>query len=516
MGDRLNSSFVKFQGLLLLFSLCTAIAWGQKKGEIEILNARVLYGIEKNGQSAQRLVGDVQFRHKGTIMYCDSADFYSKSNSLDAFGSVRIKKEQSLNLYGDFLHYDGNIDLATVTGKEVRLVTEDFNLITDRLLYSIAQDIASYSTGAVIRSTTENTVLESVRGDFNMGRSLFLFKKNVVLTNPEYVVKSDTLHYNTLSEVVTFLGPTTITGDDNLIYCENGWYDTKVDQSRYYSNAYILTDGKRLQGDTLYYDRNTGFGKVDGNVQIIDTAENLLVTGGHARLFEKKDSAIVTDESLLMQVFDMDTLFMHADTFKVYRTEEGAQFLFAYYGVKIFKNDLQGSCDSISYSLSDSTIKLYYNPVLWTLENQLTADSISIRTKNNKIHSLYLDKNAFIISRIDQLRYNQIKGKNMIGYFKEGKLKTINVTGNGQTTYYGQDEANKFIGVNVAESANIRIVLGEKSIETITFLRKPKATMHPMGALDPVTELRYKGFKWLGKLRPTNRESLFKDDRAPH
>lgn len=513
MGNRLTYKTIFQQSIVLLLLFCgfysTTIA--QKKEQIKIIRADVLIGTKKDGQTAQRLIGDVQFKHQNALMYCDSAYFYKNTNSIDAFGSIRINQGDTLNLYGDFLHYDGNEKLATVTGKEVRLVSPDFILVTDRLLYDRANNIATYTTGAVIESKNDSNVLESVRGDFYANLSLFLFKKDVVLTNPEFQMNSDTLRYFTNTEIVNFLGPTTIVSDSNFIYCETGWYDTKKDQSQYYNNAYIISDGKRLEGDTLYYDRNLGFGKADYNVQITDTVENVIISGEHGRIFEKKDSAIVTDNSLLTQLFDGDTLYMHADTFKVYKALNGDQFLFAYYGVKIFKSDLQGTCDSISYSISDSTIRMFYKPVLWSAENQLTADTIDIRTKNNKIHSLYLDRKAFIISEIDTLRYNQIKGKNMTGYFSEGKLKTIFVKGNGQTTYYGQDDDEKFIGVNVAESSDIRIVLGEKSIESITFINKPKAKMHPIGELDPVFDLRYPGFKWLISDRPLNKESLFRD-----
>lgn len=511
MGNHLKYGKINLQALCLMVLLFLGYIpiFSQKKEQIKIIRADILIGTEKKRSTAQRLIGDVQFKHQNALMYCDSAYFYKTTNSIDAFGSVRINQGDTLNLYGDFLHYDGNEKLATVTGKEVRLVSPDFDLLTDRLLYDRANNIASYTTGAVIESKNDSNILVSQRGYFYSNLSTFLFKKDVVLTNPEFEMRSDTLRYFSKTEVVNFLGPTTITSDSNLIYCENGWYDTKLDQSKYFANAYIITDGKLLEGDTLFYDRNLGFGKADGNVQITDTIKNIVINGDHGRIFEKKDSAIVTDNSLLTQLFDEDTLYMHADTFKVYKTINGDQFLFAYYGVKIFKSDLQGSCDSISYSLTDSTIRLFYEPILWSAENQLTADSIDIRTKNNKIHSLYLDKNAFIVSEIDTLRYNQIKGKNMTGYFSEGKLKTIFVKGNGQTTYYGQDDAEKFIGVNVAESSDIRIILGEKSIETITFLNKPKAKMHPMGELDPVIILRYPGFKWLIEKRPMNKENLF-------
>ncbi|MFT6167789.1 MAG: lipopolysaccharide assembly outer membrane protein LptD (OstA), partial [Vicingaceae bacterium] len=278
MGNRLKYRIVNQQvfSLLVLILIVTTSIFAQKKEQIKIIRADVLIGTEKKGITAQRLIGDVQFKHQNALMYCDSAYFYKTTNSIDAFGSVRINQGDTLNLYGDFLHYDGDQKLATVTGKEVKLASPEFDLFTDRLLYDRANNIASYTTGALIESKNDSNVLVSKRGYFYSNQSTFLFKKDVVLTNPEFKMRSDTLRYFTATEVVNFLGPTTITSDSNLIYCENGWYDTQLDQSKYFANAYIITDGKLLEGDTLFYDRKLGFGKADGNVQITDTVENVV------------------------------------------------------------------------------------------------------------------------------------------------------------------------------------------------------------------------------------------------
>lgn len=495
--------FILFLGLVLS-------SFSQKKTQIEILGADDLIGSKINGEQVQKLVGNARFKHQDALMFCDSAYFYRKTNTIDAFGHVRINQGDTLNLYGDFLVYDGNTKVATVTGKEVKLDNPNFTLITDRLIFDRKNNTADYYTGAVIESKNDSNLLVSIIGHYYTNLQLFTFKKNVVLTNPNFVMHSDTLKYFSNTEMVNFLGPTTITGDSNLIYCENGWYNTRLDRSRYYQNAYILTDGKQLKGDSLYYDRKIGFGKAQGNMSIIDTAQSIIITGQHGEVYEKKDSAVVSQEPTLTQIIDGDSLFMHADTFKVYRDIKGNQFLFAYHGVRIYKSDLQGKCDSIAYALSDSTIQLFNDPILWSDSNQLTAIRIDLRMANKKINSIFLDQDAFIISEVDSVKYNQIKGKEMTGFFKDSRLNLIQVRGNGETTYYGQDDDKKFIGVNVAESSNINIALDEDGIQSISFLNKPNATMHPMGELDPVTELRYKGFKWLIDLRPRSKEDIYK------
>lgn len=488
------------------FLLLSLTVFSQKRDQIRILRAESLEGVERDGQKAQKLIGDVQFSHQNAIMYCDSAFLFSKANTLHAFGSVRINQADTSNLYGDKLVYDGNTKIARVTGKTVKLINEDFTLTTTELTMNRTTDETRYIVGGTIESKTDSNVLVSQKGYYHAPTKSFTFKDDVVLTNPDFTMKSDTLKYNSGSRLVTFLGPTTIENDSNFIYCENGWYDTEADLSKYFKNSYLISDGRKLEGDTLFYNRKIGFGKAINNVQITDTAENIVINGNIAFFYEQKDSAIVYGKPVLTQVFDEDSLFMRADTFKVYGSSEDQRTLFAYYNVKIFKSDLQGKCDSIAYSMTDSTIKMYRDPVLWSEQNQLTADFIEIRTANSKIHSIFMDANAFIISEVDSIRFNQIKGKEMTGYFKNSALNKIEVRGNGQTTYFGQDEEDKYIGVNVAESSDIDIMLKDQAIHSITFIKKPVATMHPIGSLNPKTDLRYEGFKWLIDIRPDRDE----------
>jgi len=509
MANCINPS-LRFRHLfffVLVFVASHAI--GQESEQIEIVQGEELIYIKKDGEEAQRLVGNVIFRHQDALMYCDSAYQFLDRNSIEAYGSIRINQGDTINLYGDFLDYNGDNKIATVRGKEVKLISTDFILTTDLLIFDRQYNTARYTTGGEIVSKNDSNHLVSTRGFYDVNAKIFTFKDSVVLTNPDFVMRSDTLKYFTATEIVNFLGPTTITGDSNLIYCENGWYDTQKDQSQYFQNSYIISDGKKLEGDTLYYDRILGLGKADGNIQITDTLQDITINGLHGRIFEHNDSAVVTDSCLLTQLMEGDSLFMHADTFKVYEAANEEKFLMAYYGVRIFKSDLQGVCDSIAYSLSDSTISLFDDPILWSGEDQITADSIDIKTKQKKIHRIYIYPNAYMISKIDSLRFNQVKGKKMEAFFKESKLKRIEVRGNGQITHYALDDLNKFIGVSVAESSDIDISVGENAVQSISLLNDAKSITYPMGELDPVTELRYKDFRWLIDKKPKSKEEIF-------
>ncbi|MBI4648442.1 MAG: hypothetical protein HY738_18130 [Bacteroidia bacterium] len=112
-----------------------------------------------------------------------------------------------------------------------------------------------------------------------------------------------------------------------------------------------------------------------------------------------------------------------------------------------------------------------------------------------------------VISEEDSLRYNQMRGKNMTGYFKDGNLYRIDVTGNGETVYYAKDD-DGFIGVNKALGSYLRIILEDNEVSEIIFNTTPEGTMYPVNQLQP-EELKLKGFIWLAKCRPANMKDIF-------
>ncbi len=495
--------------LSVLFCFLSLVGFTQKNEKIQILNAEEFRYSEKTEKNAQRLIGNVKLKHQDALMFCDSAYLYKSSSQVEAFGNVRIKQGDSLTLYGDYLQYNSDVKLATVK-QNVRLVRPDLVLKTDEIKLDRTSNIAYYTSGGIIESYTDNNTLTSKNGYFHLNTNIMYFKKDVVLTSPDYTIKSDTMRYNTNNEDVNFFGPTAIESDQNYIYCENGYYNTRTEQSMFYQNAYLLSENKALRGDTISYDRAKGYGEARSNISITDTVENIIVKGELAKFYEANDSIEVTKKALLIQPFEEDTLYMHAQLFKVFPNPEGKRILQAYYHVNIYKSDLQGSCDSVAYAFTDSTLKMYYQPILWSDQNQITGTIININTRDGKIDQLFIPEDAFITSEVDsnRSRYNQIKGKQLTGTFLKNALRKVLIEGNGQTIYYGQDEEEKFIGVNRAESSDLLIGIQNNDIETITFLNDPDATLYPLSELS-IEELTLQGFKWQGSFRPNSPLDLF-------
>lgn len=491
---------VAFLQVILLFTLKA-----QQSKQIEVLNANTIEYDKNSGIDARRLIGDVQFKHESTIMYCDSAYFYTDRNFVDAFGHIAIHQGDTLHLYGDLLKYDGQTRVAQMR-KRVKLLDNETTLTTDYLDFKINEDVGFYSNGGKI--INGDNKLSSNLGYYYAKEKLFFYRGNVVVENPKYTIKSDTLKYHTVKRVAYFFGPTNITSEQNHIYCENGWYNTKTNICQFNKNAYLKSQKQLLKGDSLYYERNTGYGKAFKHIYLIDSTQSIILTGNAAWYRERPQFAMITDSAVFMQYSNGDTMFMHADTLKSEMVDTVLQhrIIRAFRHVKIFKSDLQGKCDSLRYTSSDSMMRLFNAPVLWSGENQFSADYIELQMANQQLKEARMFANSFVISKEDSLKFNQIKGKKMIGYFKNNQLYRVNVSGNGQTVYYAKDK-EQIVGVNKAVCSDLIILIENKKIKKISFVTKPDATLFPLDKA-PTEEIKLKGFKWVTS-RPLKRDDIF-------
>jgi lipopolysaccharide export system protein LptA len=498
--------YIAFPVLFILVSLLGL--WtlsGQQVRKIDI-NADFMEFNSELGINAKRLIGNVTFKHDDVLMTCDSAWYFSEENTVEAYSRVHLWQGDTLDLYGDYLRYQGNIKLAKVR-KNVLLIDKENRLTTDYIDYDFANNLAYYLNGGKIINGN-NTIL-SQQAYYYTKEKVTFFKDSVSVTNPEYTMYSDTLKYNTVTEVSYFLGPTDIIADDNYIYCENGWYDTQNNISQFNKNAFLESGDKKLKGDSIYYERNTGIGKAFKNVELIDTSQKIVLMGDKAIYNEKSEHALLTDRALMIQIDDAaDSMFIHADTLQtVSDTIPDKKLILAYYHVKIYRSDLQGKCDSLVYSDVDSVFRFFGEPVLWSEENQLSSEFIEIYTKNQKLDRIDMRNTAFIISQEDSSRFNQIKGRSMTGYFEDNQLSVIDVDGNGQTLYFAK-EKNEIIAANKTLSSSLRIYLKDKKISRINFINKPEATYYPLSKL-PEDEARLEDFKWFDSYRPRSRHDVF-------
>jgi len=480
----------------------------KSKKIIEIIHSDSLGQEGKISSDFRRLLGHVQLRHEDALMFCDSAHYFASIKRVIAFSKVHIKQADTLDLYGNYLLYDGNERKAVVKGN-VEFIDKKTHLYTKEINYDVSNKVASYTdSGKIIN---EKNTLTSIIGVYYVSQKMFHFKDSVRVVNPEYVMTGDTMDYNTESGTAFFNGPSKVKGDSIYLYCEKGWYNTKKDVMRIWKKSYIDNKKQIIRGDSLFFDNISGYGQAFRNITIADTTNQVLVQGNYAWYYKTPERFMVTDKAVFIQVSKNDSLFLHADTISsltaLNKTGIPYRLVRAFYKCKIFSSGLQAKCDSLSYSFQDSVIRLYHKPVLWSEVNQMTSDSIAIFTKNRMADKMKLFNSAFIIALVDSIRYNQIKGRNMTGYFKDNKMYKISIEGNGETIYFLVDKQGQ-VGWNKAKCSRIDIYVDNGKIMEIEEYQNPEGVLNP-----PWTDLdkqQLPGFSWLDKLRPKNKSDIFR------
>ncbi len=489
--------------LLILFSQSCFIAYAQNTDRLEY-KAKILEGGVKDGVSYKKLTGNVVLTQKNTIIYCDSAFFYDKTNSTEAFGRVRIEDlEDSVTITSKRLNYDGNGRTAQLRG-DVVYIDDSIRLYTDNLDYDMVNKSAVYFDGGRINDGI-NT-MHSKRGNYDTEGKMMIFHESVRLITPDYTLESDDLFYNIATKKARTSTATKITTNDGKVLNsqKSSEFDTRL-------GAYVFLEGEidtekyYIKGDELFYNSELGSYTAVGNVYLFAKTDEVIITGQKADFWEEKGIARIYGDPLMKKLLNQDTMFLRADTLiSIDDSLEVNKRLLAFSNVKIFKSDLQGKADSLAYFLADSSIVFYNDPILWNDGSQITADTIQILVKDGTIDKLNARVNSFIISEDSTKNFNQIKGRLMTAYFNGKSIKNVDVTGNGETIYFVADDENAelLIGMNRIVCTNMKIGFLDDQVNDIRFYTTPDGKFIPPHELkDDIKKLD--GFAWRIEERPT-------------
>ncbi len=499
--------------VLLLVLLAPSLAFSQKK--VKLIHADSLKGGMKDGKRFDKLLGHVVFLQNTTTIFCDSSYFYRSENRLDAFGHVHIT-DDSVDITSLRLEYDGAKKIAHLRQNVVFEKLKIAKLYTDYLDYYRVKNEARYFNGGKLVDTT-NT-LNSKRGYYDVRTNLASFKKEVVGVNPDYTLTSDTLQYNSKTRMVYFLDFTTLKDKDGKVAnYQNGVYDTRKKISSL-NNGDMESPSYRIKGDAYFIDDVKKFYKVKGHVAMTSKTENLTIFGDDSFYDKKKGISKVFGNAYAAKVADDgDTLFLSADTLvSIENKDPRRKRLLAYHSVKIFKKDMQGIADSMAYLSADSTLFFYRDPVLWTDENQMTADSIHMLLKNKQINRIYMVSNSFVVSQDSLKDFNQIKGRRMTTYFENKNIHHVVVEGNGESIYHALEEKELkkdsmilkitfLAGMNKIICSNMRINFKAGKVNSINFYIKPDASFFPPKDISE-KDRKLKGFTWRLSSRPKKKD----------
>ncbi|MFC4480165.1 OstA-like protein [Flavobacterium chungangensis] len=493
--------------LSVQFTFAQAKKPAQSPKTIVIENADFSDVDQVNVPDALLLTGNVKVNHDGVVLTCNKAYFFQKENYLKAFGNVQLVQGDTLFLNSKYAEYSGNEKKAFATGNAV-LTSPDATLQTDTINFDRNVQEAFYNTKGTI--VNKDNTLVSKSGRYYVKEKKFQFLTEVTITNPKYVIKSNHLDYYSNSGHTYLLGPSTITSKANYIYTEKGFYDTKKNLAHFLRRSYIKYDDRLIEGDSLYYNRNIEFASATRNVKITDSINKGIVKGHYAELYKLKDSMFVTKRAVAINLVENDSVYIHGKKLMV-TGKEGERILRAFNNVRFYKTDMSGKCDSIHSDSKSALTKLIGNPILWNGDNQITGDVMHLigDNKTRKIDSLKVLNNTFVLSK-DTLGtgFNQVKGINLFGKFRDGKLHDVDVIKNTEVIYYMRNDANELIGINKNVSSKINMILENNAIETITFFNKVDGDIFPEDEL-PENARKLRGMKWRGDERIKSKDDIF-------
>ena len=505
----------KFLLIVSFFFLLSQMLVAQEQDTVQRKKTRIhiehydVATFSKSMGDMQRLIGHVKMRHDSAYFFCDSAYFYEKTNNFNAFQNVHIIVNDSVEIFSDLLDYDGNTRFAEFHDN-VRLRDDSTMLYTEYLTYDRNLHLASYPDSAT--TIRGDKTLKSHYGYYRDRLKEFSFFENVEVYSPKYQMYTDTLFYNTGIEKMWFQGPTTIINKENVLEGKHGYYLVNEDYVYLDQRPFMHNETQLMWSDSIFYDRNLGLAQAYSQVDMIDTSYKVIMRGDYVEMWEDQGFSFATDSAYAISYDGGDSLYIHGDTLFLHfdKQKEEAKKLIARRHVRFFKSDLQGKCDTLTYLMSDSTIRMRVAPILWAEDSQMSGTDIDIKIKESTVEWVLQKGNAFIISQDTIEGFNQIKGMDITSLFKDGDIHHVNVDGdNAETIYWIRDDDGGLIGIDVSKSETMVIEMKNNGISKIKGFKGITETMYPED--DLIESRRYlQGFKWHDDARPRDKDDIFR------
>ena len=467
------------------------------------------YDQYRNGD-AQVLHGRVHFRHSGADLYCDSAHFYEQSNSFEALGHVRMVQGDTLSLTSDYAYYDGNDQLAQARYNVV-LKHRKSTLYTDSLDYDRMYSFGNFFEGGKL--VDGSSVLTSDWGEYHTDTKQAMFYYDVRLKDKKLYLTTDSLYYDTRTSRAHIVGPSVITSGSSRIYSEDGYYNTKTEQSELFGRSVIRDQGRTLIGDSVYHNATDGTNYAYWNVIYVDTINKNKMTGDYCEYNDSTGYAMATKRAVVVDFSQQDSLYMHADTFKIFtfniRTDSVYRKIHAYNKVRAYRSDVQAVCDSLVYNSQDSCMTMYRDPIVWNMNQQLFGEEIRVYMKDSTINRAHVISQAFSCEQMpDSIHFNQVSSTDMKAFFTDGEISEMHAIDNVKIVYYPVDDSDStLIGLNYSETPLMKMYLENRKMKRIWW-QSPTGTLYPMTQIPP-DKYFLSEYAWFDYVRPLNKDDIF-------
>jgi lipopolysaccharide export system protein LptA len=502
---------------------------------IEIIRASSMRQITVNDSTIlETLAGNAAIRQGNTLLEGDSIVLNQRLGIAEVFGNVHINDADTVNTYAQYLRYIGNDRIAYLK-KNVSLNDGKAQLYTDELEYNLESGIARYRNGG--RVVNGKTVLTSRDAVYYSDTRDAFFQQDVHLVDPKYNMKADSLRYNTAFKTAYFISPTHIVSADGVIDTRSGTYNLETGEAIFLDRTVFRDSSRFISGNQVAIDEKTGMIQIEGNGKFVDSANNVIVLGNQLLVDRKNSTFLATRKPVMILYRNNDSTYISADTLfsgkRVYdstrqqtittndtlkntlalnssnKPADSIRYFLGFHHVKIFNDSLQAVSDSLYYSTEDSTFKLFGKPVCWNDKTQVSGDTLYLFTENQKAKRLYVFNNAIVINRTKEGFFNQMGGRNLNGYFKDGNIDYIRTKGSpAESIFYPQDEDSAYVGMNRSKGDVIDIFFVKKELNKIKFVNDVDGTLYPLNQVP--ADLKFlKNFAWQDNRRPKNKLELF-------
>ena len=513
-----------------------------------------LYTDEFLNKGHQVVRGNVKFRKGGMYMYCDSAYFYPETNSIVAFGNVKMEQGDTLFVFSDLLYYNGERQMArlrTNSRRKVRLINREVTLTTDSLNYDLMTELGYFLDGGEIDDKKNR--LSSIHGQYSPRTKDAEFNDDVLLENNEdgYTLETNRLLYNTDTHIAKIVDNTLIKSENDTIYCKKGWYNTNTDEAQLHSRSTIihadsLNNVTTLEGDSIIYDKATGISRAymfrDRNkdaqpMVLTDTANKTILIGGFGLFNDKTKESFATDYPLLIEHSRPDTIFLRADTIRTFTYNYGKKrvepvltdsmgqpldslsqamaiaeadslnketeyhIAKAYRRARFFRNDMQGVADSMTYISRDSMMYLSCRPIIWSGERQVNGNQINIHFNDTTVDWAELPDFGMMAEAVEEEFYNQMSGKKMKAYLENQTLRHLYVDGNVQTIFLPMENDSTYNKLVNAESSYMTIDMADGKMDKLKMWPEVTGTVTPLFMIKK-NQYYLPDFNWYEAIRP--------------
>lgn len=504
---------------LFVFCLFSAVAapYKQKKRKktderVYLVHADQLsYDVYSAVPDAQILRGKVHFTHAGSQLTCDSAYFYQESNSVEAFGHVHFRQGDTLSLTCNYADYNG-ADQMMHARHNVVLKHRTQTLYTDSLDYDRIYNLAYFFEGGKLVDGKDRLV--SDWGAYSTATRQASFYYGVEMYSGKNHITTDTLHYDTRASVAHVVGPSTITSKGSIIHTSDAYLNSHTDQSQLFGRSTIVDKDKSITGDSLYHNSKTGLNEGFGNVVYIDKENKNELRAQHVFYNEQTGYGYATNRALMLDYSQKDTLWMHADSLKIYTHNIGTDSVYrkvhAFDHVRAYRQDLQAVCDSLVFNSQDSCMTMYRDPIAWNYNRQLLGEVMKIYMNDSTVRKAEIIGQALSVEKVDDKNhYNQVSSTRMDAYFNDGAMRRADAIGSVKTVFYNTDNKDSVLTeLNYLETDTMRMYMSPtRQLEKI-WASKSVGTMYPITQIPP-DKYRLPEFAWFDYVRPTDKDDVF-------